>query len=176
MAIDTVLSGVPDVVLDPPHGVEVCPDCGLAQRLPPMQNRSRLLCPRCGHIIERTAGRSLNAALAITLSALFLIIPANLLPLLRVNIYGVHHESILASGLWGVAEQGWPLVAIILAAELLFLPLLRFASLGIVLLELYAGRHPHWLGKVFRWSEQIDQWAMLDVFLIGFGIIGRAHV
>lgn len=170
MAIDTILSGVPDVVLDPPHGVEVCPDCGLVQHLPPIENRSRLLCPRCSHIMERTAGRSLNAALAITLSALFLLIPANFLPLLKVNIFGVHHQSILASGIWGVAEQSWPLVAIILGAELLALPLLRFTTLGIVLLELYAGRNPHWLGKMFRWSEQIDQWAMLDVFLIGFGI------
>ncbi|WP_226832834.1 paraquat-inducible protein A, partial [Acidithiobacillus sulfurivorans] len=160
----------PDAALDPPHGVEVCPDCGLIQRLPPLQGRGKLACPRCGHIMERTSGRSINAAMAMTLSALFLLIPANFLPLLSVDIFGVHHQSVLASGIWGVAAQGWPVVAVILALELLILPFLRFSTLAVVLLQLDTGHYPSWLGRMFRWSEWLDQWAMLDVFLIGFGI------
>jgi paraquat-inducible protein A len=170
MSIVTTLIGVPDATMDPPHGVVVCPDCGLIQSLPPLQGRGKLACVRCGHVLERTAGRSINAAMAMTLSALFLLIPANFLPLLKVNIFGVHHASVLASGIWSVAAQGWPIVAVILALELLILPFLRFTTLAIVLLTLDTDHHPHWLGKMFRWSEQIDQWAMLDVFLIGFGI------
>ncbi|MDR7926277.1 paraquat-inducible protein A [Acidithiobacillus thiooxidans] len=170
MSLDTTLIGVPDAALDPPHGVEVCPDCGLIQRLPLLQGRGKLACPRCGHIMERTSGRSINAAMAMTLSALFLLIPANFLPLLSVDIFGVHHQSVLASGIWGVAAQGWPVVAVILALELLILPFLRFSTLAVVLLQLDTGHYPSWLGRMFRWSEWLDQWAMLDVFLIGFGI------
>lgn len=170
MSIDTALIGVPDAIMDPPKGVVACPDCGLIQNLPSLPSKGKLECARCGHVLERTAGRSINAALAMTLSALFLLLPANFLPLLKVNIFGVHHTSVLASGIWSVAAQGWPIVAIILALELLILPFLRFTMLAIVLLTLETEHHPHWLGKMFRWSEQIDQWAMLDVFLIGFGI------
>ncbi len=175
MSLVTALSGVPDTVTDPPHGVEVCPDCGLIQRLIPVPDASSLACPRCSHVMERLAGRSLNAATAMTVSALLLLLPANLLPLLRVNIFGVHHASIVASGIWGIWRQGWPVVAIILAAELIFLPVLRFGCLAAVLLPCYCHYRPSWLGRMFRWSEQIDQWAMPDVFLIGC-VIGYGRV
>jgi paraquat-inducible protein A len=32
------------------------------------------------------------------------------------------------------------------------------------------GQRASWLGRAFRWSLRLDQWAMPDVFLIGFGI------
>ncbi|MHB1723437.1 MAG: paraquat-inducible protein A [Acidiferrobacter sp.] len=175
MSVTTALAGVPDAIIDPPHGIEVCPDCGLVQQLLPLTGQGWLLCPRCGHIMERTAGRSINAALAIALSALLLLVPANLLPLFKVDIFGVHHASVIASGIWGIAAQGWPLVALILAMELLLLPFVRFGTLAMVLYALYRGhRHP-WIGKCFRWSEWADQWAMPDVFLIGC-MIGYGRV
>ncbi|MBU2753982.1 paraquat-inducible protein A [Acidithiobacillus sp. CV18-2] len=174
--MSTVLMGSADVDPHAEHGYLCCPDCGLLQKLPRTGIRGlNTYCGRCGATLERTRGRSINAALAMCLSALFLLLPMNLLPFLTVDIFGVHHTSIVYSGIAGIAAQGWPVVAVILALELIILPFFRFGFLATVLLGIYHDyHHPH-LGKLFRWSERLDQWAMPDVFLIGC-VIGYGRV
>ncbi|MEL5847879.1 MAG: paraquat-inducible protein A [Candidatus Igneacidithiobacillus chanchocoensis] len=172
----SVLTGGADVYLHAEHGFVCCPDCGLLQHLPAVTVPGmHTYCTRCGAVLERTRGRSINAALAMSLSALLLLLPMNLLPFLTVDIFGVHHTSILFSGIAGISAQGWPLVALILALELIILPFFRFGLLSAVLIGVYHGHeHPH-LGRLFRWSERLDQWSMPDVFLIG-SLIGYGRV
>lgn len=174
--ISNVLTGGPDVDPHSGHGFVCCPDCGLLQRLPAMGVPGmNTYCNRCGATLERTRGRSINAALAMSLSALVLLVPMNLLPFLTVSVFGVRHTSIIYSGIAGIAAQGWPLVALILALELIVLPFVRFGLLTTVLIGIYRGhQHPH-LGRLFRWSERLDQWSMPDVFLIGC-VIGYGRI
>jgi len=167
----TVLVGNNDIAPNVGQGFVCCPDCGLLQELDPLLAKgANSYCARCGATLERSRGRSIDAALALTLSALLLLLPANFLPLLQVNIFGVQHTSILYSGIAGIIAQGWPVTGGILILELLILPFFRFTFLTIVLLGVYHGHHHPHLGRFFRWSEQIDQWALLDVFLIGLAI------
>lgn len=174
--MSVVLTGEPDVKLSTEHGLLCCPDCGLLQHLPAFSSRGmHAYCKRCGATLERTRGRSINAALAVSLSALVLLLPMNLLPFLTVDIFGVQHTSILYSGIAGIAAQGWPLVALILALELIILPFFRFGLLSAVLVGIYHGHHHPELGRLFRWSERLDQWSMPDVFLIG-SVIGYGRV
>ncbi len=49
-------------------------------------------------------------------------------------------------------------------------PLLRYASLAAVLIIIRVGRKPAWLGVVFRLSNALQTWAMLDVFLLGVAV------
>lgn len=170
-----LLQGNEDATIDPPHGVVACPDCGTAQMLPQRSGHGVIQCITCDGPLERTAGRSLNAALAIALTALILLVPANSLPLLSVNILGAENRTVIASGIIGVAHQGWPLVAVITGLEIVVLPFLRFGLLSAVLLALRFGSRASWIGPAFRWSEMLDNWAMPDVFLFG-SIVGYSRV
>lgn len=167
MKAAALLFGVENVAIDPPHGVVGCPGCGLIQSLPRRAGRGRIECERCQAPLERTAGRSTDAALACAVTICILLFPANLLPLLRVSILGVVNHSIIASGVAGPWRQGWPLVACVVGLEIVILPFLRFGLLAAVLLAVRVGHRAGWMGPAFRIAEALDRWAMMDVFLFG---------
>ncbi|MGH7996056.1 MAG: paraquat-inducible protein A [Opitutaceae bacterium] len=159
----------------PSRDVIGCPDCGLIQNLPKPPRRGSLRCLRCDSALERTNGRSLDAALACSLATLLLLFPANLLPILQVNILAATNRSVIASGAIGIWHQDWPLTALVVGLEIVVIPFVRFGTLTAVLLALRLGKRGGWLGPVFRWSERLDQWAMVDVFLFG-GVVGYTRV
>lgn len=175
MNLATFLFGTPDVELTPPHGMIGCRWCGLVQCLPERTDAGTIYCYQCDAPLERMAGRSVDSALACAVVTLLLLLPAMLLPLMKVSLLGTINLSTIQAGLGGVWEEGWPMVAIVLGIELVIMPLLRFSSLVAVLSMVRMGRRAAWLGPAFRISERIDEWAMIDVFLIGC-IIGYSRV
>ena len=64
----------------------------------------------------------------------------------------------------------WPLLAIVIGLFAIALPLVRFAMLSLVLGLVTLGARPSWLGAVFRVSNQLQTWAMPDVFLLGLWV------
>jgi paraquat-inducible protein A len=146
-----------------------CRDCATIQSLPPV-TRGRLECRQCGRVLEARTGRSIDGALACAIATLLLLFPANFLPLMTVHIGAINSTSHLASGLPIAWHQGWPLVSIVLALEGILLPYLRFGMLAATLIILRSGYRGGWVGTMFRWSEELDRWAMADVLLIGADI------
>lgn len=128
------------------------------------------ICPTCANWMERTSGRSVTAGLACALATLILLFPANLLPLMTVSVLGMSRQGEIASGVLSLWDGKWVLVAGLVATSVVVLPFVRFGLLTIVLAYIWLRRHRSWLGRAFRWSVRLDQWAMPDVFLIGFAI------
>lgn len=127
-------------------------------------------------MLERTAGRALDYALALSLATLLVLFPANLLVVFRVTILGVERSSRLGSGIVGMAQEGFVLLAIVAGLQGVLLPFLRFGMLATALGAVRCCRQtPAWTGAVFRWAERLDLWAMPDVFLIG-AVIGYSRV
>ncbi len=147
-----------------------CSDCGTLQDLPPLRPGIAAVCPACANWLERTSGRSISAALACSLATFVLLFPANLLPLMSVSILGMTRESLLFSGVISLWNGQWVIVAALVAAFVVVLPFVRFGLLTAVLACIRLERRPGWLGAGFRWSLRLDQWAMPDVYLIGFAI------
>jgi paraquat-inducible protein A len=159
-------------VLLPADGVTIaCPDCGTLEEIPRLLPRDTAICIRCQSELEKTNGRSIGAALACALATLLLLVPVNVLPILRVDIFGMHSQNITAAGvaqLWG---RGWIWLAGLSALFIIVLPFLRFGLLSAVLGALTLKRRPAWLGAAFRWSMWLDPWAMIDVYLLA-GCVG----
>lgn len=147
-----------------------CSHCGTVQELPPVPSGSVALCPVCENHVERSAGRSLDAALACSLGTLILLFPANLLPLMSVSLLGVTRSSRIGSGVVALWQGHWVIVAAIVGACAVILPLVRFGLLSTVLACLRLRYRPPWLGRAFRWAMMLDQWAMQDVFLLGAAV------
>lgn len=135
-----------------------------------MPRRCAAVCPICVNWLERTAGRSVGFALATALATFILLIPANILPLLSISILGAHRQTLLFTSVVTIWNGQWVILAASIAAFACVLPLLRFGLLSLSLGLLYLGQRPSWLGRTFRWSMLLDQWAMPDVFLIGFAV------
>jgi paraquat-inducible protein A len=148
-----------------------CPDCGTLEEIPRLLRRDTAVCVRCRTDLEKTTGRSLGAALACSLATLLLLVPVNVLPLLRVDIFNMHSQNVTAAGVAQLWQRGWFLLAGLSAMFVIILPCVRFGLLSGVLGALRLGRRPPWLGAAFRWSLWLDPWAMLDVYLLA-GCIG----
>ncbi len=155
--------------------VIACPDCAAIQRLPDLRRGGLVECRRCGSPLERSNGRSLDAALACAIATLLLLFPANLLPLMSVSFLGTEHASRLGAGVVVMWQQHFMLIALVVAAQAVVLPFFRFGLLASVLAALRFGRPEAWIGTAFRWSERLDVWAMPDVFLIGL-FVGYGRV
>lgn len=147
-----------------------CTDCGTLQDIPPLPWGAIAVCPTCDSPLERTNGRSINGALACALATFVLLFPANLLPIMRVTMLGMSAESRSGTGVVTLWQHQWVIVALLVAAFAIVLPFVRFGLLSLVLALLQLGRRPRWLGRAFRWSLHLDQWAMPDVFLIGCAV------
>jgi paraquat-inducible protein A len=152
-----------------------CSDCGTLQQLPLLTARSVATCPVCRNRLESRTGRNLTVAWICSMATFALLIPANLGPLVRVPLLGMTRESRIASGVSALWTHQWIIVAALFAALVIVLPLLRFALLSLVLSTVRTGARPAWLGKVFRWTLQLDPWAMPDVFLLGC-VVGYSRI
>jgi paraquat-inducible protein A len=152
-----------------------CPDCGTLQEIPALPPRGTAHCIRCDGDLERAAGRSVDAALACALATLLLLFPANVLTLMSLSVAGVERNSRLGSGIAVLWSQGWILIAVLLGAFGIVLPVVRFGLLSASLGAVRLGCTPRWLGPAFRWATFLDLWAMPDVFLIGC-IVGYSRV
>ena len=106
-----------------------CPECGTLEEIPRLLRRDTAVCIRCRTDLEKTTGRSLGAALACSLATLLLLVPVNVAPLLRVDIFGMHSENITAAGVAQLWERGWILLAGLSGLFIVILPFLRFGLL-----------------------------------------------
>ena len=163
-------AGTLDRNMPAPQAVAACPDCGTRQRLPGAGAVSVIRCIACGHILERTHGRSLPTSLALAIAVLLLLIPANLSLFLRTDALGVSRSSHLGSAAYSMLADGWPWLALVVFLFVVVFPIVRFALLVAVLGSLARERRPHWLGRAFRWSNRLQTWAMPDVFLLGLAV------
>jgi paraquat-inducible protein A len=129
-----------------------CPDCGALQDLPALPPRSKAVCVCCAADLEKTSGRSTDASLACALAALVLLFPANLLPLIRVDLLAFHSGNVIAAGIVQLWSHGWIVLAALSAVLVVVLPFVRFSLLVAVLGAVRLRWRPKWLGGAFRWA------------------------
>lgn len=143
-----------------------CPDCGALEDIPPLPPRSKAVCRVCRTDLERTNGRSITAALACSLATFLLLFPSNILPLLRVDVLGMHVENSIDGGIAALWSRQWLLISALTAIFVIVFPFVRFGLLSATLAAVRLGRRPRWLGPAFRWAMWLDLWSMTDVFLL----------
>lgn len=151
-----------------------CADCGLQQRIPALPPRAEARCARCGRLLDRSPTLTLAVGLAWSAAMLILLLCANLFPVMTAVAAGQVHEAYLVSGVFGLWSDGWPVLALVLGAFVIALPLVRTALLTFVLAALRTRWRPPWLGRTFRYAETLRLWAMPEVLLVaGFVIYMR---
>lgn len=154
-----------------------CPDCGLRQRLPLVPRGCRAVCRRCGRTLAFPPSRRLEASLALVTSALLLWAAASVAPLMSVAAEGSLRRSGLATGVAALWSEGFPSLAVVVAAFSLVAPWVYLLLVTTVLAGVRAGRAAGdrsrgprgspTLGPLFRWALALRPWTMLEVYLLG---------
>lgn len=108
--------------------------------------------------LEKTSGRSITAALACSLGTFLLLIPANALPLLKVQMFNIQSQNVLGHVIAVLWDQHWVLIAGSTALFVVVFPFTIFGLFSVVLGCLRLGYRPDWLRPAFRWAVHLDLW------------------
>jgi paraquat-inducible protein A len=143
-----------------------CADCGRVQLVPAATREVVPECGCCGHAFAPPIPGNFTTALAYTLAALLLLLPAFLAPLMRITTFGITRSDLLPTGVQAVWRDGFQLLAIPIALFSMAIPILYLLLMIYVLQALRRGQTDG-IGRVFRYANALRPWLMIEVFLVG---------
>lgn len=143
------------------HGLALCHACG---RVAALEERH---CVRCDARLHLRKPHSLQRTWALTIGALLLYLPANLLPVLRVqsSVKGDQQSTILSGVIQFWQEADYPVALIIFTASIM-IPVLKIISIVWLCFAAGHGRNPRATTRLYRLTEFIGRWSMVDVFVV----------
>ena len=147
-------------------GLARCFSCGKLCQLSVQQQAS--CCPRCDSPVSFRQSASLSYSWALTLAALALLVPANMLPILTVVSFGQGDPDTIMSGvikLWDAELQAIAAVVFIASVAVPVAKLVVMLLLMLVVqLKLPLSKEQCTL--LYRFIHFIGRWSMLDLFMI----------
>ncbi|SNS52900.1 paraquat-inducible protein A [Noviherbaspirillum humi] len=143
-----------------------CRHCDLLQAEVPLQRDSDAHCVRCGALLYRGAGKRLEWMLALTLGSAVLLVVSNLFPIAELQVQGAYNSTTLAGTVVALADQGRPLVAVLVLLTTILIPALELVALLYMLVPLRLGRVTLDLPLAFRLLLMLHPWSMMEVFLL----------
>jgi paraquat-inducible protein A len=146
--------------------VIACEFCDLLHRPLPLRPGEKAKCSRCGGVLARSSRNPIQGTLALTISALVLLVLANVFPFLEINLEGQVRENTIATGVVGLWDGGAQALAVLILFTTILAPALRILGLLYVLLPLSLGRVPPGVAGAVRFQESLVSWAMLDVYML----------
>lgn len=141
-------------------GLALCHSCN---RVEPVENRH---CPRCGARLHLRKPESLERTVAFAVAAVILYVPANLLPVLRLESVTGAHQNTIVGGVIEFWQSGdYPVAAIIFVASVM-IPILKLLAIAALCLTSRTGKYPRAMTRLYRITEFIGRWSMVDVFVV----------
>ena len=125
-------------------------------------------CPRCGAKIHWRIIHSVSTTLALVLTALVLSLPANILPIMEVELLGVPEKGTIMDGIIHFFQSGSYGIGLIILSASILVPVFKILGLSVLLYSIKFRRVTRLLHKaiMFRFIAFIGRWSMLDIFVI----------
>lgn len=151
-----------------PHSSRlICEHCDTVYRRRELARGEVAYCERCDALLERHHPFSMNAMLALVLTALIVFIQANIWPIVTLGLSGQQSSATL----WGTIIMMWQehsqIVAAIAAFTLFFFPLGKMLTLGWLLLFARQGRQAPGFRPLMVVLHYLRPWTMSEVFVLG---------
>jgi paraquat-inducible protein A len=126
-------------------------------------------CRRCDTPLHYRINNSVETTWALILTAIVLLIPANLYPVMTVIRFGQGEPNTILSGVLHLIEGGmWGLAMIVFVASIV-VPLMKLIILTFLLLSVQnkSSWRPRDRTLLYRVTEVVGAWSMVDIFLVG---------
>lgn len=126
-------------------------------------------CPRCGTPLHHRRENSLARTWALVLSASLLMIPAQLYPVMTVSQLGRGSPDTILSGVVKLLSAGYLGLAAIVFVASIVVPVAKLVALVFLLRTVEKGSawRPRDRTFLYRVTEIVGAWSMVDVFLVG---------
>ncbi|MFV8781264.1 paraquat-inducible protein A [Microbulbifer sp. SA54] len=111
--------------------------------------------------------RSIAHTLSLSISGILLFIPTATLPLLEFSLFTFGAENTLMNGVEALFAAGYLWLASIVLFCSVIAPLGKFVMLTYICLGSAWGRLRKSVARTLRWYEHLQEWGMLDVYMLG---------
>ncbi|MBK8454125.1 MAG: paraquat-inducible protein A [Thiofilum sp.] len=144
-----------------------CPECGVVHQFQKLPPKTHAHCQRCGTTLYRYHPHWQNQSWALWLTSSVLFIISNSFPLFMMRTQGMMQELTIIRAVNAFWHSDLYLISVLLALNLLILPLLELMIVGWVLLTLTLQWQAHTALLGFRLLQEFKPWGMLEVFMLG---------
>jgi paraquat-inducible protein A len=167
------MSSVNQTIADEPgepgekHALRACPGCDLLITPGPIPDEHYLSCLRCGTTVAKTYKDSVNRVLALSSAGLLLYIPAMLLPLMTLSSLGIDIDGNVIDTCVTFYNKEYYVVALVMVLTAVLFPFLKLFIPFIVSVYLKGRQRPAWLKSAFKLHKHLEEWGMVEVYLLG---------
>jgi len=144
-----------------------CQQCDALYDKPELKQGQRVQCVRCGNTMAERKVDSIERSFYWSLTGLLLLIPAIFLPIMGVTLAGQYHHASLIDCIVVLIDRGFFMIATLVFLFALAVPIVRlFGAFYITYCVKFNKLKPSLL-SFFRAFHHLDNWAMLNVFMLG---------
>ncbi len=149
-------------------GLISCHDCGKLMDGRHVPQNGHLACSRCNADVHFRKHQSVPTTWALVITAAILFAPANLLPIMQVELFGSVEYSTIMDGIIYFFHSGEYGIGLIIFMASILVPLFKIVGMISILLSIKF-KWNRWLRhktKMFHFIEFVGRWSMLDIFVI----------
>lgn len=145
----------------------ICEHCDCVYEKVTLAKHQKALCQRCGAVLQRYNGMSLQQRLALSLTAAVLWIFANFYPVMSISLQGLSNSATLWDSVVALSNGPITFIALVAAISIIIAPLFQLLLLIWVLTFALAAKRSPAFKLCMRWLETLRPWSMLEVCLLG---------
>lgn len=146
---------------------DICPECDLLLKVALPEIGEKAHCPRCGLLLSQPRKRSIERSFALSIAGFILFFPSLLLPMVGVTIMGNVSTGVLYAGVVALFNDGMEAVAVVVFLASILFPLVNISLSLLISGHLYFNRYHRYLTVWMRWMQNLNEWGMLEVYMLG---------
>ncbi|MGE8065779.1 paraquat-inducible protein A [Pseudomonas sp. NPDC089569] len=145
----------------------ICEHCDCVYEKTTLAKHQKTLCVRCGGVLQRYNGLTVEQRLALTFTALTLWLFANFYPVMSISLKGLKNSATLWDSVMALSLGSITFIALVAAVAMVIAPIFQLVLLIWVLSFALVHRRAPGFRFCMRWLESLRPWSMLEVCLLG---------
>lgn len=145
----------------------ICEHCDSVYEKVTLAKHQKTLCTRCGGVLQRYNGLTVEQRLALTFTALMLWIFTNFYPVMSISFNGVKNSATLWDSVLALSMGPITFIAMVAAIAMIIAPIFQLMLLIWVLGFALGHQRSPGFKLCMRWLEALRPWSMLEVCLLG---------
>ncbi|MBC7786247.1 MAG: paraquat-inducible protein A [Methylophilaceae bacterium] len=144
-----------------------CNQCDLLQYEVKLVEGEKACCSRCNALLYKNTAPHYNQEIAFTVSAIIMLIIANMFPIATIIVQGQVIDATLFDIIQTLAMQQQNSLALLVFITLLLAPTVELLAMAYLLMQLKWGWPKHYITQAYRLRLSVKTWVLTDVFMLG---------
>lgn len=145
----------------------ICEHCDCVYEKAVLAKHQKTSCVRCGGVLQRFNGLTVEQRLALTFTAAMLWLFANFYPVMSISLKGLKNSATLWDSVLALSQGPITFMAMVAAISIIIAPAFQLVLLIWVLSFALSSRRAPGFKLCMRWLETLRPWSMLEVCLLG---------